>query len=176
MHSTLAARRVSAVILLLLAACTSGNPNADSDSARGAVGVSNDFPADGTAGVNGSTSDTLLVTVEETVRPIARDDSLPAVEFGSGPGTILVQWTVVSGPCILADAAATRAGDVLTIRVVRRGDPAALCAPGEVVYSYELRVDRVPAGRYAVALIDAPLGEADRPAGNATVDVPPGGA
>ncbi len=137
-----------------------------------------DTPAPGAAPAQPAASaatDSLPVRIEEQVRQPTPADSVPVVRFASGAGEIAVQWTLRSGPCMLAEGAASRSADSLIVRIVRRGNPVALCEAGEVVYSYDARIGGLAAGQYHVTLVDAPLREPSRVAGTGTVDVRPGG-
>ncbi len=162
MDTSFSRRRLGPVLLLLAIACAeTPAPATDSDSIAAQPTV-----ADGATG-----GDSLVVRIDEQVRPTAAGDSLPTVTFTGGAGEIRVRWDVQSGPCLLAEGSAARTGNEVTIRIARRGDPAALCERGEVVYQYEIRVGDLPAGEYRVTLVEAPLREADRPAGTGSVSV-----
>lgn len=125
--------------------------------------------------VTAALADSLPVRIEEQVRQPAPDDSLPVVRFEGGAGEIAGRWSLRSGPCMLAEGEAMRQGDSVVVRVVRRGNPVAICVAGEVVYSYDITVAGVPAGRYHVTLVDAPLREPTRVVGTGSVDVAPAG-
>lgn len=155
--------------LLLIAgtvACADSSPEADAPAPGDAPAQPAAAPA----------PDSLAVRIEEQVRQPTPGDSGAVVRFAGAAGEIVVQWTLRSGPCMLAEGTASRTADSVVVQIVRRGDPVALCEAGEVVYSYEARVGGLQPGQYRVTLRDAPLGDTTRVAGTGTVDVTPGGA
>jgi len=114
--------------------------------------------------------DTASVTLGERVRPL-RSEPLPTLTFAGGAGSVTVVWELRSGPCMLATAQARRSDGEIVVWIERRGDPAALCLAGEVVYRYDARVSDVPAGRYRVRVVEQPGAEPARVVGSGEVVV-----
>ena len=97
--------------------------------------------------------DTASVALSERVLPL-RADGVPKLTFAGGVRSATVVWEVRSGPCMLAAAEARVVAGEIVLWISRRGDPAALCLAGEVVYRYEAHVRDVPAGRYRVLVVE----------------------
>jgi hypothetical protein len=100
--------------------------------------------------------DTASVALDTRVLPL-RAERLPSLTFAGGRGSATVVWEVRSGPCMIATAQARRSEGELVLWIERGGDPAALCAAGEVVYRYEAHVSGMPAGRYRVRVVEQPV-------------------
>lgn len=139
----LAIRRAAAALSVMLAACTrpADLPNEPSASALPAAAEGDSLPA----------------ALTTAVRPPRAGERLGPATFTGGVGQVVIRWEVKSGPCMMATPDARRAAGVIVVRVARGGDPAALCAPGEVVYRYDITVRGVPPGRYRVRLAEQPV-------------------
>ena len=79
---------------------------------------------------------------------------LPRVRFRPTSHGIVVQYDLLSGPCMLESIRAERAGHVVAIWIVRGGDPGALCAPAILHYEYIATATGLPLDTYEVRLID----------------------
>jgi hypothetical protein len=79
---------------------------------------------------------------------------LPRLVFRPTTGGIVVQYDVISGPCMLASARAERAGHVIAVWIDRGGDPGANCAPGMRRYDYIATATGLSPGTYEVRFID----------------------
>ncbi|MEO5815908.1 MAG: hypothetical protein ABIT20_11580 [Gemmatimonadaceae bacterium] len=79
---------------------------------------------------------------------------LPRLNFSATAAEVNVLWEVESRSCIIAEASASRAGNVVEIQLHRGGDPAANCVVARVGYRYAMRVAGLEQGRYEVRLVD----------------------
>ena len=106
----------------------------------------------------------------QTVRNVPTS-GLPRLTLRGGAGSIVAQWEVVEGLCMLASATAERAGSVVMIWIDRYGNPVANCTPAVVGSDYIATVTGLSAGVYQVEVVDQ-LGDGPgRRVGRATLAV-----
>ena len=74
------------------------------------------------------------------------------LDIAPAAGGAELSWTVTSSPCLMADASALQAGNVIEVRIHRSGNPLALCAAVMVSYHYVANVQIPAPGRYEVRL------------------------
>jgi hypothetical protein len=98
---------------------------------------------------------------------------LPRLTLSGGAGTLVAQWDVVSGFCMIVNATAQRAGSVIVIWFDRYGNPSANCVGGEEGYEYLATVKGLPSGVYQVQVVDQIGDNPGRQVGRATLAVAP---
>jgi hypothetical protein len=98
-------------------------------------------------------------------------EGLPRLTFLGGPDGIDVVWEVQSGACLISSAHAERAGRAIQLSLVRTPNPLALCAAALASTRYQFRITGLPAGSYAVQLIDDIFGQPLREVGRSSISV-----
>lgn len=110
----------------------------------------------------------LTTTYDVDAGAVERLDIVPVA------GAAELTWSLVSAPCLMADASALRSGNVIEVRIHRSGNPLALCVDRPESYRYVARVQVPAPGAYEIRLYDDLLGQPLRPVGRASVRVTAG--
>lgn len=79
---------------------------------------------------------------------------VPHVSLRPTAGGIVVEYSVASGACMLADVHAERAGDVIAVWLHRYGNPLALCTANLIAYKYVATATGLSRDTYEVRFID----------------------